>query len=65
MIYDDLRCTRAVLLSIDSYWLCANISITVRLGLLVSVVVVVCDYQDSGAAVVPLFQDPASKVGLL
>ena len=27
-IYDDLRCTRAVLLSIDSYWLCANISIT-------------------------------------
>ena len=24
----DLRCTRAVLLSIDSYWLCANISIT-------------------------------------
>ena len=29
-IYDDLRCTRAVLLSIDSYWLCANISITRR-----------------------------------
>ena len=28
-IYDDLRCTRAVLLNIDSYWLCANISITV------------------------------------
>ena len=27
-IYDDLRCTRAVLLNIDSYWLCANISIT-------------------------------------
>ena len=27
-IYDDLRCTRAVLLRIDSYWVCANISIT-------------------------------------
>ena len=29
-IYYDLRCTRAVLLSIDSYWLCANISITLN-----------------------------------